>query len=655
MKRSRLKNIANSTGKLEDLLAYKRQRNLVVNINRRTKRLFFKKAGENESSGGKSFWNVCKPLFSTKFTGPTDRVFLSENDKLISDEKNVAKTFNEYFVNIASTLPIQNLHTSDDFSDYDNHPSVLKIMSQGFTDTFEFDHVYPWEVRAAILKINTKKATSGQIPVKLLKIAIDECCASLTDCINNSILNMDFPVELKLADVLPVYKDKDPLSKKNYRPISILPSLSKIFEKILCARIAKFMEKKLCKLLCGFRSRHSTQHALFRLLKHWQNCLDNKGVIGTILMDLSKAFDSLPHGLLLAKLKAYGFGKRSLALLKSYLSNRFQRTKVGSFYSDWLKVLLGVPQGSILGPLLFNIFINDMFLFIEKSDICNFADDNTLYSCSKSIAEILEPLKHDIISLLAWFKSNQLVANPDKFQLMFLGIPKSAEYDLLLYGHRIKPSDHVKLLGITIDNKLKFDLHVNNLCTAANRKINCLYRIRHYLSTTQMQNLANAYILSSFRYASLIWMFTTSAAINQINRTHKRCLKAIFVHNSCDVYTFDQLLSLDSSITMHEMHLRSLLIEVYKALNELNPKFIAEFFTVKDLSHNLRNSNLLCLPPVKTFRYGVNSIHFRSCVIWNSLPAEIKTVKSLNSFKSKLRSIQIKCNCSVCRKVIISK
>ena len=150
-------------------------------------------------------------------------------------------------------------------------------------------------------------------------------------------------------------------------------------------------------------------------------------------------------------------------------------------------------------------------------------------------------------------------------------------------------------------------------------------------------------------------MFTTSAAINQINRTHKRCLKAIFVHNSCDVYTFDQLLSLDSSITMHEMHLRSLLIEVYKALNELNPKFIAEFFTVKDLSHNLRNSNLLFLPPVKTFRYGVNSIHFRSCVIWNSLPAEIKTVKSLNSFKSKLRSIQIKCNCSVCRKVIISK
>ena len=114
------------------------------------------------------------------------------------------------------------------------------------------------------------------------------------------------------------------------------------------------------------------------------------------------------------------------------------------------------------------------------------------------------------------------------------------------------------------------------------RKINCQYRIRHYLSTTQMQNLANAYILSSFRYASLIWMFTTSAAISQINKTHKRCLKAIFVHNSCDVYTFDQLLSLDSSITMHEMHLRSLLIEVYKALNELNPKFIAEFFTVKD-------------------------------------------------------------------------
>lgn len=650
MKRSRLKNLANSTGKVDDLLAYKRQRNLVVNINRRAKRLFFKKVGKSSSRNSKSFWKVCKPLFSTKFTGPDERVFLSENGELVSDEQQVSDIFNDYFVNIAGTLQLGDLDLSTDISKYDNHPSILKILSLGFQDTFDFAHVYPWEVRAAILKINSNKATSGKIPIKMLKLAINECCSALTDCINNSILDLKFPSELKLADVLPVHKDKDPLSKGNYRPISILPSLSKIYEKIFSSRIAEFMENKLSKLLCGFRSHHSTQHALFRLIKHWQECLDKQGVIGTVLMDLSKAFDSLSHGLLLAKLKAYGFSNHSLALLESYLTERYQRTKVGSSFSAWMKVLLGVPQGSILGPLLFNIFINDMFLFVEESDVCNFADDNTLYSCGTKIAQILDPLKQDTKSLLMWFESNQLGANPDKFKLMFLGIPKSEQYELVIHNHVIKPSDYVKLLGITIDSKLKFDLHVSNLCSTANRKINCLYRIRHYLDVKQMRTLADAYILSSFKYAPLIWMFASCGAANKINRAHKRCLKAIYGGNSYVDISLDQLIQMDSSSTIHEMHLRILLTEVYKAIHGLSPKFMAEFFTSKDISYSLRNSSLLRLPPAKTIKYGVNAVHFRSCFTWNSLPPEIKASRTLASFKSKIKSIRIKCNCSLCRK-----
>ena len=147
-------------------------------------------------------------------------------------------------------------------------------------------------------------------------------------------------------------------------------------------------------------------------------------------MDLSKAYDCLPHDLMVAKLEAYGISKESLQLISDYLSYRKQRTKIGSAYSDWANVIRGIPQGSILGPLLFNIFINDIFLVVEKSDICNFADDNTLYSHGSNLPLILNNLEHDMKNLLYWFKINSLKANPGKFQFMILGKKKRLKYSL---------------------------------------------------------------------------------------------------------------------------------------------------------------------------------------------------------------------------------
>ena len=152
------------------------------------------------------------------------------------------------------------------------------------------------------------------------------------------------------------------------------------------------MENILNNLLCIFRKAHSTQHALFRLIQSWQKELDESGFVGTILMDLSKAYDCLPHDLMVAKLEAYGLAKESLQLISDYLSYRKQRTKIGSAYSDWANVIRRIPQGSILSPLLFNIFINVIFLVAEKSDICNFAVDNTLYSYDSSLPLILNNL-----------------------------------------------------------------------------------------------------------------------------------------------------------------------------------------------------------------------------------------------------------------------
>ena len=156
------------------------------------------------------------------------------------------------------------------------------------------------------------------------------------------------------------------------------------------------------------------------MINKWHSCLDNSGVVGTILMDLSKTFDCLPHELIVAKLHAYGVYIKSLKLLQDYLSNRTQRVKLDSTLSSWLKILQGVPQGSILGPLFFNIFLNEILWFIEKTDICNFADDNTIYSCAKSVDDVMENLQSDLKIALKWFKDNQMMANPGKLQFMIL-------------------------------------------------------------------------------------------------------------------------------------------------------------------------------------------------------------------------------------------
>ena len=263
----------------------------------------------------------------------------------------------------------------------------------------------------------SEKATAGEIPVDILKNS-EFCFSELTKCINKAFNENRFPDTLKLSDIVPVFKKLDPTDKTNFRPVSVLPLLSKVFEKIMYDQLYGYTETFLDKLLCGFGKAHSTQHALFRLFQKWQKELDSSGIVGTILMDLSQAYDCLLHDLIIAKLEAYGLDTSSLRFIFDYLSSRKQRIKIGSAFSNWSKVLRGIPQGSILSLLLFNIFINDIFFFIEKSEICNLADNNTLYSCDRNLLRIKENLTFDMKNILLWFRINSLKANAGKFQFM---------------------------------------------------------------------------------------------------------------------------------------------------------------------------------------------------------------------------------------------
>ena len=209
------------------------------------------------------------------------------------------------------------------------------------------------------------------------------------------------------------------------------------------------------------------------------NLRQKKGM--AVLMDLPNAFDTINHELLIAKLHAYGFSKSSLPLLFSYLSDRWQRTKVNLNFSDWHELLQGVPQGSVLGPLLFNIYLNDLFYILKDVNICNFADDTTPYVSDLCLKTVMEKLEDHSDIAIAWFECNYMKLNTDKCHLLVLG-HKFEEMWMKVGKDSLWESKDVNLLGVTIDNDLKFDKHISNLCLKAGRKLSALSRMSEFLS-----------------------------------------------------------------------------------------------------------------------------------------------------------------------------
>ena len=225
----------------------------------------------------------------------------------------------------------------------------------------------------------------------------------------------------KEADVTAIHKNGDKCQKLNYKPISVLPNMSKIIERIMREQITQHFIGILSPLLSGFRRGYNTQHALCRVIEIWKKCLDMSGTIGTLLMDLSKAYDCISHDLLIAKIEAYEFHRNALKLVYSFLKNRMQRVKIGSTYSSAKQISIGIPQVSVLGPLLLSIFINDLSLIEMESGICNFADDTTIYAHDTSIEAVIIRLENDLHRMLQWFTDKGMKANPSKFQIIFVG------------------------------------------------------------------------------------------------------------------------------------------------------------------------------------------------------------------------------------------
>ena len=308
------------------------------------------------------------------------------------------------------------------------------------------------------------------------------------------------------------------------------------------------------------------------MLEYVKENIDNGKFSGMLLTDLSKAFDCLLHDLRIAKLNACGFDYNALRLINNYLSDRKQRIQIGEAYSSWIDIILGVPPGSILGPLLYNIYINEIFYFTEETTIANFADDNTPYICDKSIDLVLSKLEKDTKNLNQWFKANFLKSNEDKCQLL---LNTNSKLATKVGNESIHNSCEVKLLGIVFDSSLKFDSHVSKLCKKANQKLHALHRVSPYMNYQKRRAIMKSLITSQFSYCLLIWMFHSRGANERINKIHERALRA--VHN--DYFsTFEELLIKDNSVSIHHRNLPVLATEIFKAVNDFSPPTLITFF-----------------------------------------------------------------------------
>ena len=365
-----------------------------------------------------------------------------------------------------------------------------------------------------------------------------------------------------------------------------------------------FFEKILSKYQTDFRKGLNAQYCLISMIKKFRKCLDQKGEYAALLTDLSKAFDCLPHDLIIAKLHAYGFDRPSLKLIHSYLTGRFQRVKIGSTYSSYKLIKCGVPQGSILGPLLFNIFLCDMFLFIQEIDIASYADDNTPYTTNKSHTEVISDLETASAKIFEWFHNNAMKANQDKCHLLS---SLDMNTNISLDKCTLQNTKSQKLLGIRIDNKLTFNEHISKLCDKASNKINALARIFPYIPLEQRKILMNSFFLSQFNYCSLVWMNHSRSLNNRINRLHERALRLVYKDFNS---TFSELLEIDKSVSIHQRNLQKLALEMFKVKNDLSPEIMKEVFVLNDSCRSLRKRSDFKHSNPRTVLYGTETLSF---------------------------------------------
>ena len=593
---------------------YKQLRNKIVTLIRNSKKQHFQNYFTESANDIRKTWTGIKNIINIRTSNKGQPTSILLNDEIETDPTKIAEGFNGYFSSIAEKLQQNISFAGVDFSKYLTTP---------LNNNFLFKSVDENEISIIIDSLQNSKATGPHsIPTEILKIIKPIIVNPLKEIINISFATGVYPDKLKIAKVIPIFKNKgDLLLTLNYRPISLLSNVNKIFEKLVYARLYSFLNLHNCiyELQFGFRAKHSTNHALFSLTEMIREALDNSNFACGIFIDLQKAFDTVDHHILLKKLDYYGVRGLANNWFKSYLSNRQQFVSINGFNSSKQTMKYGVPQGSVLGPLLFLVYINDLHQAIRFSNVHHFADDTNLLVVEKSMKKLQKHINIDLKFLCKWLKANKISLNASKTELIIFRDPKKKschELKIKIDGKKLIPSSFVKYLGILIDSHLNWHAHVTALSTKLCRAIGMLYKIRHFVENQTLRMIYFGIFSSILTYGCQIWGQHNSVT-KKLQTIQNKALRAITFKpsraSSSPLFKDCEILKLADYISLQNF------LFGYDSLKNNLPSSLNGELSLVNTIHNTRNQTYYQLdrPRNKTILYGSKSIKSRSVDIWN--------------------------------------
>ena len=621
---------------------YKRYRNKTKDLIRKAKRKHFSESVIN-SRDTRTIWQHFRTVNNKSNTSnsnlPEELII---NNERITTSLDIASKLNNYFSSISELLNGNEIHTSP--LDVTELKRFINSKIPGEVH-FYIPPITNEQVASFIHTLDTSKATGlDGIGPRIIKMAIHSICPSIAALINKSLRIGKFPCQLKLAKVFPIFKGGCKSDPSNYRPISILPTISKIFEKHINKHLMAYLNKY--KLIhesqSGFRQKHSCQTALVKLIDHWMTCIDNGDIIGTLFLDFRKAFDLVNHSILIQKLSLYKFSGSALQWFISYLDSRQQAIDNGQGLSEFSKLQSGVPQGSILGPTLFLMFINDLPLNMKYCEADLFADDTTVYTHSSNTNVIETKLQNDFHAANTWCLQNKMQINYDKTTCMTIGTRKKVDNSnvltLQLNNTCIANVKKQKLLGIYIDENLTWTAHIDYLCTVISSKISLLRQLSTYVPVDIQKLFYQGYILPLLDYGSITWGSTSSTNIDRLLKLQKRAariiLRAEYTTPSATMFQQLEWQRIDTRLNYNKA------ILTYKALNSLTPEYISNLLKPTSQTHTLSlrstANGTLSIPRSRTKLFD-GSFSCSAPKLWNSLPQSIKMSPSLNVFKKTVK------------------
>lgn len=629
-----------------DELKYKAYRKVYKKVLQKAQSLYYEKLFDTKVSNMKQLWsNLNRVCNAKKDRKNNNCIEMLQTDKgIIKSPAAIGNAFNRFFCNIGHDLAKKLPTTSNNFTDYMKTANINSIFVEPVTKT---------EILYIIGKLKNKKSSGHDcIHVSLIKENKELFSEPLEILYNLSLTTGQVPDKLKIAKVIPLFKGGDKSVISNYRPISILSVFNKILEKLVYNRVYNFLHKcnSLYNYQFGFRKNYSTSLALLDTLDSCYTNLDSKKYVIGIYLDVAKAFDSVDHNILLHKLYSYGIRGVMHDWFRNYLTNRQLYTVVNNHSSDYTTMTCGIPQGSVLGPLLFLIYINDIHKSVTDSD-CNlklFADDTNLFISGSDLTMLQTRANYNLSKLINWFHVNKLSVNADKTCYTVFApkgkLCQNYAFSLFVSGKKLTKVSCCKYLGVYIDEHLKFDIHIDNICKKIIKFAGIFYKLRCVLSLNVLRKLYFAFVYPHLLYGVEVYANTCKSYLLKLQTLNNKILRILLNKN------FDspskQLYVIMESLPIPQLHDMQMLCLTYKGMycKELIPSLFHQYFTRTDCihSHLTRNNSILFRNPVRT-NIGARCMKFHCSRLWNSLPTSLRQLSSLSVFKTNVKKYLQQC------------